>query len=193
MRNGALLLLALVAACAVDHGHPSASSAPTDPHDLAVQALWQGQAAIARRDPASIERSLGMLAASGATPAEGDDLAVLWSREGARIAGRPLPQQPPFRGRALGAAYRKAMVEPGVPLVIEQIFLAGKKARVSLVPGGNTALGLVVAQQGEPAVCTREVAAAPADCIWLPVWTTRYRIEVRNRGRSAAPVYLVIS
>lgn len=173
--------------------HPLPPAAASDPHDLAVQAIWTGEQALLRRDVASIEHAIETLAASGAMPSQGSDLALEWQRQRQHIAGRALRQPPPVRGRALGAAYRKTMVEPGHDLVLEQVFLAGQKAKVSVVPGGGAVFRFSVAEEKGNTVCTRDVGAAPAACAWLPIWTSRYRIEVKNRGRSAAHVYVVIS
>lgn len=193
MRRMTSAALALLAACSVQQEPSTVSARSADPHDIAVDALWEGQAAIAERDADSIERVLALLDASGAASADGEDIALAWRKEGEDIAGRPFARPPPLRGRALGAAYRAAVIEPGRDLVLEQIFLAGKKAKVSVVPSGLADIRFSIAEQDGNAVCSRDVGGSPATCTWLPVWTTRYRIEVRNEGRSAASIHVVIS
>jgi hypothetical protein len=165
---------------------------PPDRHDLAVRAISVGVSATAKKDARRLIEAERLLVAAGARPeAGGADLAGRWRDDARRIARRALPP-PPTRGRVLGSAYKEATLAAGGALAVEQIFLAGRKAKVSVVPGNGDALRFAVSDQEGKALCVRETSAKPASCSWLPAWTTRYRIEVRNPRPTRASVYLII-
>jgi hypothetical protein len=116
------------------------------------------------------------------------DLAARW-RALARAKGVRDPAAP-FRGRALGPAYRSGKLEAGTELATEQVFLAGQKAVVALVPQPGRLLSIRVAAPDKP-ICTLAAQAPRATCAWLPLFTTRVRISVANRGAVSASYYLV--
>jgi len=154
-----------------------------DRHDRAVDALVKGSAAIAGENSESLAAAGRSLRASGARPVDGADLAQQWTTGS---DARPL------RGRALGSAYRRATLEGGSRIAVEQIFLAGKKARVSLVPARPSRLRFSISNGSNDPLCEHPVEAAPVSCSWLPTWTERYRIEIENRSAEPVPLYLVI-
>lgn len=104
----------------------------------------------------------------------------------ARIAG-----EPPFRGRVLGPGYQQGWLDAGAEMKLEQQFLAGQRATVAVagaVGKGNAPLVLTVAEPGETPVC-RDAARA---CRWLPLYTQRYAITLRNTGAARVKYYLVL-
>jgi hypothetical protein len=128
------------------------------------------------------------LDSAGARPgAEEMDLAGRW-RDLARKRGYADPS--PWRGRALGPAYRQGRLEPGAALATEQVFLAGQKAMVALVPEPGRNLSIRIAGPDKD-ICDRVAAPPRASCAWLPLFTTRVKISIANRGQVAASYYLV--
>ena len=195
MRKGlpAAVFLASGCAPAALPPPPAAIAANADDHDRTVEALTLGSRASAERDFKGLEKAQRLLSLAGARPdGEGPDLAASWRSEASRLSGWTVTAPPPMRGRVLGSAYRKTTLAGGETLKLEQIFMAGQKARVSIVPGDGSPLSFSVSEKDGSALCTRSVAGAAASCAWLPTWTTRYRIEVRNQARKAELVYLVI-
>jgi hypothetical protein len=129
------------------------------------------------------------LEAIGARAAPGEaDLAARWR---ALARGRGVKENPPpLRGRALGPAYRRGRLDPGGALATEQVFLAGQKAVVSLVPEPGRRLSMQVAAPDKP-ICDLSAQAPRAACAWLPLFTARVRIRVTNPGGAPASYYLV--
>lgn len=169
-----------------------ALSAP-DRHAMTVAAIAEGDAAIAQRDARRLADAERLLSASGARPLDaGADLVGSWRRE-ANVRGlAPPPPAPPTRGRVLGSAYKQALLQPNGSMAIEQTYLAGQKAQVSVVPSRQAEVTVAVVDMDGKTVCRREAAARPASCSWMPLWTTRYRIELRNPTPRPAAAYLVI-
>lgn len=172
----------------------AAPAADPDPHDRVVQALTDGNRAVARRDAKMLDRSQRLLVTLGAQPREGTpDLTRHWRAEADRLARRPFPDVAPLRGRVLGSGYQAATLPKGGSLTLEQIFLGGQKAKVSVVPNSPAELALSVSEGEAAPLCARRAAQTPASCAWLPIWTTRYRIRIVNRGTKPAPVYIVVN
>lgn len=189
-----LALAACTASLAPEVAANQAALPPADTHDRVVEALLKGSEAQAARDAKSLDRSQRLLVSAGARPEEGTpDLAAAWQADAERIAGKPFPEPPPVRGRVLGSAYRTATLAAGATLTLEQIFMAGQKAKVSLVPGAKSQLGFAISEGSADPVCAKDVAGAPASCSWLPIWTTRYKIAISNKSKRPAPVYVVVN
>lgn len=141
-------------------------------------------------DTARLSQALAQLDAFGAKPASdnaGEDPAPAWSARLAAAGGSP----PPLRGRALGPAYRNGVVKPGEAVVIEQIFLGGKSARVAVSAAGGQALALRVTDPAPRTMC-QPAASARGTCTWLPLFTQRYAIALTNEGKVAVRYYLVV-
>jgi len=161
-----MLILALVA-----------GAEPADDFTRVVDAIARGGSArpAARRDAARA------LAAAGAHPVDGThDLAAAWGAM----------RTPPYRDRALGPGYRQIAIGGGSSARFEQVFLAGQRARVAVVMHGNAAVRLAVTDDdGQPQCGAREHAGR---CDWVPLWTTRYRIELQNPGSAIASYTVVV-
>ncbi|MDB5720340.1 MAG: hypothetical protein JWP15_958 [Alphaproteobacteria bacterium] len=164
-----------------------AAAAPADPVDTVALVLASGMAAEAAGNGRAMLDAAGRLDASGARAEEGD-LAMHW-RDLARSRGIR-DRVPPLRGRALGPAYRRGTLDAGAELATEQVFLAGQKAVVALVPQPGRNLSILVASPDKP-ICARDAQPPRATCSWLPLFTSRVRISVSNRGANPATYYLV--
>src|SRR5690349_8626514 len=109
------------------------AAAPADPVDGVSQALARGMAAEAAGDGRAMLEAARWLEGYGARAAEGaGDLAVRW--RALALARGVKAGDPPFRGRALGPGYRRGRLDPGGAAATDQVFLAGQKAVVALVP-----------------------------------------------------------
>lgn len=117
----------------------------------------------------------------GAKPIDGDDLGMRWSK-GAK-------QNPPYRNRALGPGYRSVSLARGDAAHFEQVFLAGQRAQVALVPFNQSEFRLAVSDDQGGMQCAVPTAMR---CSWIPLWTTRYRIDVVNTGKMPGISYLVM-
>ncbi len=93
----------------------------------------------------------------------------------------------PFRGRALGPAYRRGTLAAEGELELTQTFLSGKKAVIAVSSPAGTAPALRVVSASGNTVCE-----SAASCRWTPVFTERYAIILRNTSRSARAYYLVV-
>ncbi len=121
------------------------------------------------------------LQAAGTTPVDGsEDLAQRWHAGSAAVA--------PYRDRALGPAYRTVSVPPGGTARFEQIFLAGRQARVAVVAVRRSSFDLSVSNDDDTTVCSG-IAAGGWD--WVPLWTTRFSLKLKNARPSAETYYLV--
>lgn len=174
------------------------------------QAVQAAPLAPARQPASPVEDAAALLAAAEAAPSADARAAYVerLNALGVRLAedagsDDPLgqwrsthraPADIPWRGRALGPAYRRAVVQPGESLVIQQIFLAGQRAQIAAQVSGSGDRGAVAMAISNPRaepVCTRQVAPR-ASCSWLPIFTERFAIALQNKGVQAASVYLVV-
>lgn len=96
---------------------------------------------------------------------------------------------PPYRGRTLGPAYRRARLAPGQSMEIGQVFYAGQRAEMRAQTSGSE-IALAVSDPREQPVCKTQLSPQ-AMCRWLPVFTERYAITLENHGTRTASVYLV--
>ena len=164
--------------------------APHEPVDAVSEVLVKGAAAEATGDGKKLLAAAEALDALGARPAvAGPGLSEHW-RGLARRRG-VTARTPPLRGRALGPAYRTGVLAPGTEVSTEQVFLAGHKAVVVLVPQAAGALDLRIVGDDRTDVCARTAQPPRATCSWLPVFTTRVDIRVANRSANPARYYLV--
>ncbi len=170
---------------------PAAAAAqePADPVQRVADALQQGALAEQSGDPKAMAEAARTLELLGARPIEGEENAAHRWRELARAGGVSGTPEP-YRGRALGPAYRQGVLAPRAALTTEQVFLAGKKAMVSVVPEGGRTLTMRVTAPGE-AICAQDVAAPRGVCSWLPVFTRRVEIRLVNPGDRPSHYYLV--
>ncbi|WP_395392726.1 hypothetical protein WBP07_16650 [Novosphingobium sp. BL-8A] len=109
------------------------------------------------------------------------------ARDGSDDAALTTASSAILRGSPLGSGYRLGQVAAGQSESFEQVFLSGRKASVSLAARGGQPVNLRVTDRNRHTVCP----SGPA-CNWVPRFTQRYRIEVRNEGRQQANYYLVV-
>lgn len=97
-------------------------------------------------------------------------------------------REPDYRGRVLGPAYRRGWIGPGKTASIAQQFLGGRKTTVAIAAASNQVLDLRIDDPTAGAVCRAEGRS----CSWMPLYTQRYMINVRNPGREAVRFFLVV-
>ena len=172
-----------LAACGAT-GEPVAEIAPTgDPLTDAAALLAAAETA---RDAEARAPLVTRLDAMGVRLADGgeDDPLATWRAE--HVARGAVP----FRGRALGPAYRRARLGAGQRMTIEQVFYAGERAEIVGQASDGSNVAIAIRNPREERVCAKPLAPR-ADCRWLPVFTERFAIELANNGASDASVYLV--
>ena len=94
----------------------------------------------------------------------------------------------PYRGRVLGPGYQRGWLDAGAETKLEQQFMAGQRATIAVAGAPTAPLTLTVVEPGERPVC-QDAARA---CRWLPLYTQRYAITVRNAGAARVRYYLVL-
>lgn len=189
----AATVMALLAGCNSAGGQtlpspPLALQSAPDPVSDAASLLAAAEAAPSAEARAPLLERLDALGVHLAEDAGTDDPLAGWRSQHKAGDGAP------WRGRALGPAYRRAVVPPGESLVIEQIFLAGQRAQIAAhVAGGGPGgqVNLAISNPRAQPVCTRQVAPR-ASCDWLPIFTERFAISLNNTGNREASVYLVV-
>ncbi len=132
---------------------------------------------------------LSLLGAKAAS--DGEDLAQTWRAQALARGARPT-QRPITRGRALGAAYRRGTLAPYGTSSTDQVFLAGEKAIVTVVPLGLSSLQVKVHREGDAPACQRSIGKPQASCQWVPDFTRRYTISVSNPGAQSGGYYLIV-
>jgi hypothetical protein len=151
-----------------------------------AKALVEAQIASDHADSTSLARALGVIERAGAHPLDGwtgTDPVPEW-RSLVPAAGSPL------RGSPLGPGYRLGQVSAGQSESFEQVFLSGRKASVSIATPDGKPVSLRVTDGDKRIVC-QSGQGSPA-CNWVPLFTQRYRIEVRNGGQQKANYFLVV-
>lgn len=162
--------------------------APAD--DGVLRTLTEGEAAIAAGDYDALLLAGQFLRALGATPVEGQpDLASEWIAQarahGVTKAGLGA------RGRALGPAYRRGVLAMGDSFSMQQLFLAGQPARISVAAGGS-GLSVQVRDADGTTLCEKPVDGRQTDCVWMPAFTGRFDIVIQNGGTGPARFHLVV-
>ena len=179
-------LATLLAACASPAAVPSPgiASPPAALSDPARTARLLASADLAleagRMD--DVRTALASLDALGARSLDDRDPLSEW-RDAADY------NEPAMRGRTLGPGYRRGILEAGETVRLEQSFLSGERAMVSLSGSQASRLTLRVSQPDDRPVCAG--SSPPVDCSWLPLITQRFTIQVSNRGPDRASYYLV--
>jgi hypothetical protein len=180
-----MLLTALAMAIA-----PPVAAVEVQPDDPVLRALIHGDAAQAAADGDALIDTVQELSALGAHPAEGqEDLAALWTAQADATGATPAI---PYRGRALGPAYRRGSLAAGARVTLRQLFLAGQRARISVAPSAAAKLSIRVQGADGATLCAKPVGAGQVDCVWLPLFTDRYAIVIENDGPAAAGFYLTM-
>ena len=78
----------------------------------------------------------------------------------------------------------------GESLRIEQIFYAGQRAEIAAQASDSDTVALAISNPRAEAVCAKDLAPR-ANCNWLPIFTERFSIELKNHGSAPASVYIV--
>ncbi len=184
----AVAALAALAGCAssapleVGLGQPERAAAPSASERL-VAALLDADRAGRSEDQARLLAAIGTIDALGGRPETDADRQQL-TRWRAGLSGDGIP----LRGRMLGPGYRSGRLAPGQASTLEQIFVGGQSATIAIMSGGEQSLQIWVIDADEKRVCSH--TARRATCRWLPLFTQRHRIELRNPGRTEAEYYL---
>lgn len=145
--------------------------------------LARGAAAEVSGDREAMAAAAAALDQLGAHPVDGTtDAAASWRTPGGRAV---------YRGRALGPAYQSGTLPPRSDAASEQVFLAGQRAVVALVPAPGHTLQLRIASSSDGNICTQPATPPRALCNWVPVFTARVEIRISNPGDKAARYYLV--
>ena len=158
-----------------------------EPVDVAAAALAQGLAAEEAGDAQAMLVAARQVEALGLQGA--GNPAPRW-RALARGSGVG-DKLPPYRGRALGPAFSEGVLPPGAALSTQQVFLAGQKAIVALIPQPSRQLSLTIVGNDHRNICERPMATPRASCSWIPLFTSRVQISVVNRSGVPARYYLV--
>lgn len=181
-----LVLIGLMALATAPGGMAAAQEEAPALGERVALALATAQTAQTRSDRDGLARALGVIERSGARPL--DD----WTGADPVPAWRALvpATQSPLRGSPLGPGYRSGKANPGASDSFEQVFLSGKKASIALSTPSDTPLTLQVLDADRRPVCT--TIDARRACRWVPLFTQRYVIEVRNGGNRVAEYFLVV-
>lgn len=181
-------MCALVAGCAsvpVSAPFGEAGPATQTPHGRLAAALAAADVAAASGDSPALARALADIEALGGRPddAVGALQLAAWQ---AKTGGVSIP----LRGRTLGRGYRSGTITPGSNMVIAQTFLSGQKASIAVSAVDGKPLGLSVLDGKDQPVCREQ--SQRASCSWIPLFTQRHTIQVRNPGPREVRYYLVI-
>lgn len=177
--------LPVLAGCTTASGdRPGNAAQPAEPAGLA-DFLVSAAAAEQARDSEALARTLRRIDALGAKPLDDEATAALahWRS----LAGSTTP---PLRGRTLGPGFRAGTLPPGKQAAIEQTFLSGQRASIAVSADGAARLALAVTRPKGERVC--EDVASRSACKWVPMFTERHRIVVRNPGKQPVRYFLVI-
>ena len=161
-------------------------NAAPDSFDRAVGALSSGSRAVTRGDRVTLVASAKALVESGATPQAGEkDIARSWLER----AHAKVPHAT-YRDRPLGPGYRTIGLPRGASAHFDQVFLAGQRARVAVVPLRPARFTMKIVDDAQQNVC--DASSPRALCDWVPSFTTRFGIEVRNAGSAPASFVVVV-
>jgi hypothetical protein len=171
-----------------DTARPSSDDGPVMQAALAIS---MGQEGETHFDAEALRTAAQTLDSLGARPDadQQEDLSKRWGEQAMVIDPSTAP--PVYRGRALGPSYKKGMVSAVSTVSTEQIFLAGKKASVALVPVSSKPISITISDGQGKNICNRSTSSKPANCHWLPLFTERYRINVQTSARQPVSYYLV--
>lgn len=162
-----------------------------DSFDRTVDALAVGSAAIGAGDRTRLHRAAIELSASGATPLpRGEDVAARWLAKAGRLAksGRGAPA--PFRDRALGPGYLSIRLKRDGVWRLDQTFLAGRRARVAVVNAASGSFALQIIDDDRQTVC--RASSLHRQCDWVPAYTARFTIEMRNPGPQPGQYFVIM-
>ena len=178
----------LVAACAPVSADLPVADAPladATPQERLADAVRAADRAALAGDEAALAGALAEIDALGGRPLDptGEVQLAAWRAQ----SGAP---SIPLRGRTLGRGYRSGTITAGSNMVIEQTFLSGQKASIALSATDGKVLGLSVLDGKEKPVCREQ--SQRTSCSWIPLFTQRHTIRVRNPGPREVRYFLVI-
>ncbi|MBU7579202.1 MAG: hypothetical protein KAF27_01845 [Porphyrobacter sp.] len=186
--SAALLALTLAGCGAADAPISAAAPVPEAQAEgraeQLAEALLLADRAEARGDPAALAEAalrLDRLAPRAQTEAD----AAAQDRWRTHLPADAAP----FRGRALGPAWRSVALQPGAMTQLNQTFLGGRAARIVVKVAEGSTPRLMVRDQTDREVCRAEQGSVT--CRWLPLYTQRHRIEIVNSGRAPSRFYVV--
>ncbi|MEH6790926.1 hypothetical protein [Parasphingorhabdus sp.] len=195
---GCLLVLPGCSGASGEGGSPTGvqpdrdwSSLDEGPVMRAAHAILIGKQGEENADADALRAAAQTLAGLGARPdaEEQEDLSRRWGEQAKRID--PLTTLPVYRGRALGPSYQKGTVSAVSKVSTDQIFLAGKKASVALVPVSSKPMSIRIFDDQGKNICSQSTSSKPANCQWLPLFTERYRINIHTSESRPVNYYLV--
>ncbi|MFC4292073.1 hypothetical protein ACFOWX_06560 [Sphingorhabdus arenilitoris] len=173
---------AMLSGCATT-GVGATSSSP--PQALIGDWLLDAEQAASDGNMTLLAQLVRKLENEGVQPQDGmDDPMPRWRK----MAAAELAAMPPYRGRALGPAYRRGTLAAGQKLTVNQTFLAGQNASVSLSSTNSDKVLLTISDKDQKRKCE-----AARKCRWMPLFTQRYEISLINRGGKSANYYLVVN
>lgn len=198
----AMIVIGAIASCTSSQPGRNPITAPTPSGDEIAQdsdvarvadAIAMGNQANEAADSEHLMQAAKVLDVLGARPADSgdEDLAKLWAATA--IRQNPQINPPVYRGRVLGPAYKKGVVSSHDVIILEQLFLAGKKASIALVPSPESEVSVSVKNSQGSAICVRPNMRKRASCQWLPVFTERYQIHIKNETQQNISYHLVLN
>ena len=162
----------VLGACAAGPGLPlDTADRPLPDEEQLASDLAAAALAFDEGDLEGLRNAVIAIESSAGTPADEPSRALLaqW-RNG--IDGLPIS-----RGRTLGPGFRSGVLPPGRALSLEQSFLAGEAARIALSTPDSRPIELRVTN-GEKTICVK--TAERSSCRWVPIFSARYSIALRN-------------
>lgn len=179
MNGGIAIVFALALFAPVGAAAPVPAPARAE---RVAEVVSEAAAAAEAGDRARLRGALDRLDRLGAR-AEGDMVQTV-AQWRAAAGGAP----PALRGRVLGPAVRRGVIAPASEFLIQQLFLGGRPAAVAVSASPAAPLTVSVTDADRVEAC----AAPRAGCRWVPFFTQRYTIRVRNAGPRVATMYLVV-
>lgn len=138
-------------------------------------------------DKAQLAKAVRVIDALGSHPldASSTDPMPIW-RERTKGTNQAI-----YRGRPLGPGYRSGTLTAGGHDSFNQLFLSGTGASIALsAPTGDKLALRVLDPQSKP-IC-EDGSGRGGMCKWVPLFTQRYTIEVKNLGKGDARYFLVV-
>lgn len=192
MRNAPIccLLVGLVLGCTAPQATETLPAAALTraavPSNDVASDLAAADQAFKNGDAQTLSAILARLDNRGVRPLDDDAAQLLSSWADARTTDLP-----PLRGRLLGPGFHKGSLNPGQSQSLQQVFLAGEPATISLAGRSGQTMRLQLRDAKSRVICEYEPAAGRT-CRFTPVFTQRYSIDVANGGRSETTYFLVI-
>lgn len=166
---------------------PVASTSVTPPslERMPGAVLYRAQVAFEQDDLTGLALALSQLDAVGLHPV-GDEARDVLARWRAAAADRTHVT----RGRVLGPGFMVGELGPREERVLQQTFLSGRRAAISLSSLETRSLEVTVRNRRDESLC-REIAAH-VTCHWIPLYTHRHTITLRNPNAKKTRYQLVI-